>query len=367
MVKNFVSFLLLLGFSALAFAVPAKSWDAIFGEEGQGDYLSAKIEGNIRFGKYQHYGEKQPVSFRVKEDVFDFSVSGELTVPSHIIEEENFYGTCNQTKEVWISCFNRPKKYGGTELVVEVKGVDLACGDDLYVIKNLRIKFPNKEADNWWKNAYESKERKKRDELAAYREEEQKHRSLVRENSSMITDPRDGQNYRIIEIDGRKWFAQNANYNVEGNSWCYEDQESYCLRSGRLYNLEGARKACPPGWHLPRDREWNDMLVGLTKCYDGVQKCDAFANKMKATTGWQGGGGTDEYGFTVFSSGYRKPIGKTMVRYEGMGEYAGFWSAQNGRNETIWLWAMGRMSDNMVRQLAQSKDYGYSVRCIEGD
>jgi uncharacterized protein (TIGR02145 family) len=50
-----------------------------------------------------------------------------------------------------------------------------------------------------------------------------------------------------------------------------------------------------------------------------------------------------------------------------MGEYAGFWSSQNGRNETIWLWALGRMSETMVRQLAPSKYHAYSVRCIEGD
>ena len=90
---------------------------------------------------------------------------------------------------------------------------------------------------------------------------------------------------------------------------------------------------------------------------------------MKATTGWHGGGGTDEYGFSVYSSGYRKVIGKSIVRYEEMGEYAGFWSAQNGRNETIWLWSMGRMSDQMVRQLVpnNSKNNAYSVRCINGN
>ncbi len=348
-------------------AAPQKSWDAIFGEAGQGDYLSAEIKGNIRFSKYKHYGEIQPVSFRVKSGNFDFSVSGEMHVPSNVIEDKGFYGTCNQTKEVWISCFNRPKNFDNQSLVVEVKGIDLACGDDLYAVRKMRIKFANKEAQEWWKLAFEENEREKRDELAKFRQAEQEKRSLIRDASSMITDPRDGQTYRIIEIDGRKWFAQNANYEVPGKSWCYDDQESYCVRSGRLYNFEGAKQACPPGWHLPRDREWTDMLTGLTKCYDGVQKCGAFAAKMKATTGWQGGGGTDEYGFTVFSSGFRKTIGKKIVKYESMGEYAGFWSAQNGRNETLWLWSMGRMSDQMVRQLVSNKEFGYSVRCIEGN
>ena len=110
-----------------------------------------------------------------------------------------------------------------------------------------------------------------------------------------------------------------------------------------------------------------DLLTGLTHCYEGVDKCEKFASKMKATTGWQGGGGTDEYGFSIFSSGYRKMVGKSIVRYEDMGEYAGFWSAQNGRNETIWIWAMGRMSDQMVRQLVPSKTNAYSVRCINGN
>ena len=356
----------LVSLYGIAFAQPPKTWDAIFGEEGQGDYLSAQIDGNIRFQKYKHYGEKQPVSFKVKSDNFEFSVAGEIQVSSQVIEN-GFYGTCNQTKEVWISCFNRPKNFKKERLIVEIKGVDLACGDDLYAIRNLKIKFNNEEAQEWWNIAYENKEKEKREELAKFRLAEQEKRMSILEHSSMITDPRDGQTYRIIEIDGKKWFAQNAAFPVENHSWCYDDQESFCIRSGRLYDLEGAKKACPPGWHLPRDREWSDMLTGLTKCYDGVQNCEAFASKMKATTGWSGGGGNDEYGFSVFSSGYRKQIGKKLFRYEGMGEYAGFWSAQNGRNETIWLWAMGRMSDRMVRQLSPGKEHGYSVRCVEGN
>ena len=107
---------LLLAMTGLLFAAPQKSWDAIFGEEGQGEYLSAKIEGNIRFMKYQHYGEKQPLAFKVKSDNFDFTVSGEIQVSSDKVEK-GFYGVCNQTKEVWISCFNKPKLFDDEELI----------------------------------------------------------------------------------------------------------------------------------------------------------------------------------------------------------------------------------------------------------
>lgn len=353
----------------MALAVPPKTWDAIYKAESEGDYTSAKIVGNIRLGKYINYKEIQPVSFKIEDGQFAFSVSGNMIVPSEKIEKENFYNQCNMSKEAWISYFNKPMTFGKEELIVNIAGVDLACGDDLYAVGDLRIKFTNPKAQDYWVANLEGREKYRREQVTEFRRAEQQHHADIRRISSAFTDPRDGQVYRTIKVEGREWFAQNVNYNVEGHSWCYEDKDNYCTRSGRLYDLEGARKACPEGWHLPRDREWMDMLVGLTKCYEGVDKCGKFAEKMKATTGWHGGGGTDEYGFSVYSSGYRKVLGKSTVRYEDMGEYAGFWSAQNGRNETIWLWSMGRMSDQMVRQLVpnNAKNNAYSVRCINGN
>ena len=352
-----------------AFAVPPKTWDAIYKAEGEGDYTSVKVTGNIRMGKYTNYKEVQPVSFKVDDGLFSFSASGNMTVPADKIEKGNFYGLCNSTKEAWISYFNKPMTFGKEEKIVNIAGVDLACGDDVYALSDLKIKFANPKAQEYWVANLEGREKYLRKQVAELRTAEQQHHADIRSMSSSFTDPRDGQVYRTIKVEGREWFAQNVNYEVPGHSWCYEDKENYCTRSGKLYDLEGARQACPAGWHLPRDREWMDMLVGLTKCYEGVDKCGKFAEKMKATTGWHGGGGTDEYGFSVYSSGYRKVIGKSTVRYEEMGEYAGFWSAQNGRNETIWLWSMGRMSDQMVRQLVpnNAKNNAYSVRCINGN
>ena len=357
-----------LAFSAVySFASQVKSWESIFKTKEEANYASAKIAGAIRMGKYTHYKNVQPVSFRVEDQVFSFAVTGNLTVPAEIIEKGNFFSVCNTTKEAWISYFGDAHNFGKENLVVHIAGIDLACGEVLYAVADLKIKFFNSKAQDFWVKNYDKGEKYKREQLVNFRKEEQEHRALVRDNSSQFKDPRDGQVYRTIKIEGREWFAQNVNYNVPGHSWCYEDKDNYCVRGGRLYDLEGARKACPEGWHLPRDREWQDMLTGLTHCYDGVDKCGEFASKLKATTGWHGGGGTDEYGFTVFSSGYRKMIGAKTVRYEDMGEYAGFWSAQNGRNETIWLWAMGRMSDQMVRQLVNNKGNAYSVRCINGN
>ena len=352
--------------AGLAQATPPRTWDAIFHAEGSGEYESVPIVGQVRFMTYEYYGEKQPVSFAVKGDNVEFVVSGVMKVPADTIENKRFYGLCNKTKEAWISYVQGPQAFGKENLIVDIKGVDLACDDELYALKDLRIKFKNATAQKYWKANKERSEKVKRDSLAAFRIREQEHLQEVKRNSGFITDTRDGQVYRVIKIDGRTWLAQNMNYNIPGESWCYDDKDTYCSRSGRLYSLEGARKACPKGFHLPRDREWQDMLTGLTGCYDGVQKCEAFASKLKARSGWQGGGGTDEYGFTAFGSGRREILGRGH-RYVEMGEYTAFWSSQNGRNSTIWIWVLGRMGDNMVRELAPRPENGYSVRCIDGD
>ena len=353
-------------FTATSFATPPRTWDAIFDAEGQGEYESAPIVGQVRFYKYEYYGEKQPVSFAVKDDHYDFVVYGVMKVPADTVENKRFYGVCNKTREAWISYIGQPQTFGKEDLQVNIKGVDIACDDELYALKDLKIKFKNAAAQKYWTANFERSEKSRRDKLAEFRIAEQEHFSEVKRNSGFVKDSRDGQMYRTIKIDGRTWLAQNVNYNIPGESWCYDDKDNFCARSGRLYSLEGARKACPKGFHLPRDREWQDMLTGLTGCYDGVQKCEAFASKLKARTGWQGGGGTDEYGFTAFGSGRREVVGRGH-RYVEMGEYTAFWSSQNGRNSTIWIWVLGRMGDNMVRELAPNAGNGYSVRCIDGD
>ena len=83
-----------------------------------------------------------------------------------------------------------------------------------------------------------------------------------------FTDPRDGQVYQTITfkkqhgeaVIERTWFAENVKYNVPG-SYCYKDTDAYCEKFGRLYNYEGANKACPDGWHVPTINEWNHLFT----------------------------------------------------------------------------------------------------------
>ncbi|PLX13935.1 MAG: hypothetical protein C0598_02540, partial [Marinilabiliales bacterium] len=85
------------------------------------------------------------------------------------------------------------------------------------------------------------------------------------DKSEYYLDKRDDKRYKIKQIGEEYWFLENLNYNNEGSTW-YSNVEEYGDIYGRLYNWESAITACPPGWHLPTDEEWQklEQYAGMT-------------------------------------------------------------------------------------------------------
>ena len=74
-----------------------------------------------------------------------------------------------------------------------------------------------------------------------------------------FTDPRDNKKYKIVEINGQKWMAENLNFKSP-RSICYDADDAMCEKFGRLYNLSEAQTVCPAGWHLPDTSEFKKLL-----------------------------------------------------------------------------------------------------------
>ena len=73
-----------------------------------------------------------------------------------------------------------------------------------------------------------------------------------------LTDARDGQVYKTIQLGEQTWMAENLNFEIEDGvqSWCNGNKGENCDKYGRLYTLAAAKTACPPDWHLPSVDEW---------------------------------------------------------------------------------------------------------------
>jgi len=101
-----------------------------------------------------------------------------------------------------------------------------------------------------------------------------------------------------VTIGTQVW--QKCNSNIDpgvGTSKCYDDLPANCDKYGRLYDWEAAKSACPQGFHLPSDAEW-DVLV--TKAGGS----STAGTKLKATSGWNdNANGTDEFGFSALPGG----------------------------------------------------------------
>ncbi len=178
--------------------------------------------------------------------------------------------------------------------------------------------------------------------------------------SGTITDNRDGKTYKTVVIGGKRWMAENLNVN-RGNSWCYDNNNSYCNKYGRLYDWNTARTVCMAGWHLPSRREWGDLAVsaGGTGEYGAGGRAGTM---LKSASGWvYNGNGTDYYGFSAQAGGARHPT-KGFV-YDGI---RGHWWTSTAASAVT---AYYRRMDNDIYFVRDNDDagitgFGFSVRCV---
>jgi uncharacterized protein (TIGR02145 family) len=215
-----------------------------------------------------------------------------------------------------------------------------------------------------------------------------------------IKDSRDGKTYKTVKIGEQVWMAENLNYAAEGSkcggtvleykkqleiydsedgeaetystyqSYSLEDKNTVnCDKYGRLYEWETAKEACPSGWHLPSNKEWDKLLhyVDGTSGTESPYKSKTAGKYLKAESGWNGSNGTDKFGFSALPGGFGSYKSDFKGGYESDGDFGGDGSYGNWWNS----------SDNDFRSINHFNEDGvdvsmtsggkglYSVRCIK--
>jgi len=179
-----------------------------------------------------------------------------------------------------------------------------------------------------------------------------------------FTDSRDGKKYKIVKIGTQTWMAENLNYNANGSK-CYNNNPAYCEKYGRLYNWVTAKKACPAGWHLPNNKEW-DALITV------VGGEETAGRSLKATSAeiCSYNGGTDTHGFAALLGSLGYPDGRFLNYPDGKFGYSGYWWSASEYNAN-YAYFQGMLSCSMsLSRYGKNNDdwnknYLFSVRCVQ--
>jgi len=162
------------------------------------------------------------------------------------------------------------------------------------------------------------------------------------ESCQTFTDARDKQSYVYVKIGEQTWMAENLNYNASGSE-CNYNNPVECTFYGRQYDWNTAMKACPNGWHLPSNEEWDALI-------SAVGGNETAGKYLQATSGCNGycGNGEDKYGFSALSNAYN-----------GGGSW---WSASEYDSDFAYKWII---RDDVSYDTDDKSQRFISVRCVQ--
>ena len=207
-----------------------------------------------------------------------------------------------------------------------------------------------------------------------------------------FTDPRDGTVYPTVTIGMNVWFAKNLNYadsvkypNLAGHSWCYNNDEMYCDKFGRLYDWAGAlnlpeayndsalkrmewyQGICPEGWHVSTAEEFSNIwqysspLVSYDWIY--VARDANIWDNLKMTEH------NNKTGFSAMPGGYRtengeyKGVGQeTTILVTGMVDAIVDDRSPSSNN----LWRIKNTDTNGFNEGGSKKRAASYIRCVKG-
>lgn len=213
---------------------------------------------------------------------------------------------------------------------------------------------------------------------------------VIKNRFNLFTDSRDGHEYKSLVIGTQTWMAENLAYlpavsppssgseysvyyyvyDYIGTSVNIAKTKPNYASYGVLYNWLAAKSACPLGWHLPNEEEWNVLegYLGMSQeDVDGYgwRESGSVGKALKSTSGWiENGNGDNSSGFSALPVGLRDHDGG----FHDLGITAHFWSASDftssENSSGSWYRILSYDNEGIWRYNTFS-EYGFSVRCLK--
>ena len=196
--------------------------------------------------------------------------------------------------------------------------------------------------------------------------------------SGTFTDSRDGQVYKWIKIGDQIWMAENLAYlpsvspPLEGSGkipyyYVYDYIGTTVIDAkatnnyktyGVLYNWSAAKVACPIGWHLPSDYEWN-ILVNLS----GGDTIAGGKLKEVGISHW-----LNPNRYAINENGFKAlPGGELFLdhTFKHLGREGSWWSSTENSPISIWKRTIYNTHSSIYGTNGIDIEEGFSVRCVK--
>jgi len=218
--------------------------------------------------------------------------------------------------------------------------------------------------------------------------------SVYDDETGILTDERDGNEYRTTEIGDQIWMAQNLRYaylqptyQLDSSSFCHDHVASNCKTYGRYYLWSAAmdsagifskdgegcgykwkncspkqytRGVCPEGWHIPSAEEWNTLIEFVGGSLFG-------GRDLKSKGGWSGKrSSTDKYGFSALPvRDYKTDPEGRSTSFASYGYQANFVSSTVHEDKKYSYEMTMFYTDDVVEVDRSLNSNAISVRCLK--
>ena len=229
--------------------------------------------------------------------------------------------------------------------------------------------------------------------------------SPIQNIAGTLIDPRNGQEYNYIIIDGKTWTTQNVTYyrthvdeglngmgsfigesiyhpkydweadNGDTLETNYTNGYYYAWSTMMMFYDDSTKtedemmadsKFCPEHWHLPTIEDWDSLALSLGIVRDSVSPTDdrypGLGKLLKSKYGWANSNGNDSLGFSVYPSGM-VPYGDSIPVLAGTDAFYITDTKAEGVMSSIVL-RFSSEHDDVVRE-ALSYNNLYSARCVK--